>query len=104
MATESNMKDRPQTDVSRREMLKGAITGAAAVGLSAVDPASAQAQSGAEQPKNPYGGGPGTVALHGWPDPAVFGHPVSHGCVRVPAAALRALARIPLGSAVTITG
>jgi lipoprotein-anchoring transpeptidase ErfK/SrfK len=51
-----------------------------------------------------YGGGPGTVALHGWPDPAVFGHPVSHGCVRVPAAALRALARIPLGSAVTITG
>src|ERR1700691_994652 len=28
-----------------------------------------------------YGGGPGTVALHGWPDPAVFGHSVSHGCV-----------------------
>jgi lipoprotein-anchoring transpeptidase ErfK/SrfK len=49
-----------------------------------------------------YGGGPGTVALHGWPDQAVFGHAVSHGCVRVPAAALRALARIPLGSAVTI--
>jgi lipoprotein-anchoring transpeptidase ErfK/SrfK len=49
------------------------------------------------------GGGPGTVALHGWPDPAVFGHAVSHGCVRVPAAALRALARIPLGSPVTIT-
>jgi lipoprotein-anchoring transpeptidase ErfK/SrfK len=50
-----------------------------------------------------YGGGPGTVALHGWPDPAVFGHAVSHGCVRVPPAALRALARIPLGSPVTIT-
>ena len=31
-----------------------------------------------------YGGGPGTVALHGWPDPDVFGHAVSHGCVRVP--------------------
>jgi lipoprotein-anchoring transpeptidase ErfK/SrfK len=51
-----------------------------------------------------YGGGPGTVALHGWPDPAVFGHGVSHGCVRVPAAALRTLARIPLGTPVMITG
>jgi L,D-transpeptidase-like protein len=50
-----------------------------------------------------FGGGPGTVALHGWPDPAVFGHAVSHGCVRVPAAALRALSRIPLGSPVMIT-
>lgn len=49
-----------------------------------------------------FDGGPGTVALHGWPDPAVFGHPVSHGCVRVPASALRALSRIPLGSPVTI--
>ena len=51
-----------------------------------------------------FGGGPGTVGLHGWPDPAVFGHAVSHGCVRVPAAALRALSRIPLGSPVMITG
>jgi hypothetical protein len=51
-----------------------------------------------------YGGGPGTVGLHGWPDPAVFGHSVSHGCIRVPPAALRALSRIPLGSAVMITG
>jgi len=50
-----------------------------------------------------FGGGPGTVALHGWPDPAVFGHAASHGCVRVPAAALRALSRIPLGSPVMIT-
>jgi len=33
----------------------------------------------------------------------VFGHAVSHGCVRVPPAALRALSRIPLGSAVIIT-
>jgi lipoprotein-anchoring transpeptidase ErfK/SrfK len=31
-----------------------------------------------------YGGGPGTVGLHGWPDSAVFGHAVSHLCVRVP--------------------
>jgi L,D-transpeptidase catalytic domain len=51
-----------------------------------------------------FGGGPGTVALHGWPDPSVFGHAVSHGCVRVPAAALRALSRVPLGSPVLITG
>ena len=50
-----------------------------------------------------YGGGPGTVALHGWPDPAVFGHAISHGCVRVPSAALRALSGIPLGSPVLIT-
>src|SRR5580700_5640735 len=49
-----------------------------------------------------FGGGPGTVGLHGWPDPAVFGHAVSHGCVRVPAAALRALSRVPLGSAVML--
>lgn len=50
-----------------------------------------------------YGGGPGTVGLHGWPDPAVFGHAASNGCVRVPPAALRALSRIPLGSPVMIT-
>ncbi len=49
-----------------------------------------------------YGGGPGTVGLHGWPDSGVFGHAVSHGCVRVPAAALRALSRVPLGSSVMI--
>lgn len=50
-----------------------------------------------------FGGGPGTVGLHGWPDPAVFGHGVSHGCVRVPAAALQVLSRVPLGSPVMIT-
>jgi lipoprotein-anchoring transpeptidase ErfK/SrfK len=51
-----------------------------------------------------FGGGPGTVALHGWPDPGVFGRAVSHGCVRVPSAALSLLARVPLGSLVLITG
>jgi hypothetical protein len=51
---------------------------------------------------NTFGGGPGTVALHGWPDPAVFGHADTHGCVRVPATALRVLSRIPLGSSVVI--
>jgi lipoprotein-anchoring transpeptidase ErfK/SrfK len=50
-----------------------------------------------------FGGGPGTVGLHGWPDPAVFGHGVSHGCVRVPAAALQVLSQVPLGSPVMIT-
>src|ERR1700722_14533741 len=50
-----------------------------------------------------FGGGPGTVGLHGWPDPAVFGHAVSHGCVRVPPAALRTLSRVPLGSPVIIS-
>ena len=51
-----------------------------------------------------FGGGPGTVGLHGWPDTAVFGHAVSHGCVRVPAAALRILSQVPLGSSVMIVG
>jgi lipoprotein-anchoring transpeptidase ErfK/SrfK len=51
-----------------------------------------------------FGGGPGTVGLHGWPVSTVFGHAVSHGCVRVPAAALRVLAQVPLGSSVMIIG
>ena len=50
-----------------------------------------------------YGGGPGTVGVHGWPSPSVFGHAVSHGCVRVPKAALHVLSRLPLGSLVLIT-
>lgn len=50
-----------------------------------------------------FGGGPGTVGVHGWPNPSVFGRAVSHGCVRVPAAALRLLSSVPLGSIVLIT-
>ena len=50
-----------------------------------------------------FGGGPGTVGVHGWPNPSVFGRAVSRGCVRVPAAALRVLSQIPLGSLVLIT-
>ena len=34
---------------------------------------------------------------------AVFGHAASHGCIRVPATALQALSRIPLGTPVMIT-
>jgi lipoprotein-anchoring transpeptidase ErfK/SrfK len=50
-----------------------------------------------------FGGGPGTVGLHGWPDSSVFGEAISNGCVRVPAEALRVLSGIPLGSLVLIT-
>ena len=50
-----------------------------------------------------FDGGPGTIALHTWPSSEVFGHAVTHGCVRVPARALRLLARIPPGSPVIIT-
>ena len=50
-----------------------------------------------------FGGGPGTVGLHSWPDSSVFGRAVSHGCVRVPATALHVLSQIPLGSLVLIT-
>jgi hypothetical protein len=49
-----------------------------------------------------YGGGPGTVAFHGWPKPEVFGHAVSHGCIRVPSDALFQLRQIPAGSIVLI--
>jgi lipoprotein-anchoring transpeptidase ErfK/SrfK len=50
-----------------------------------------------------FGGGPGTVGIHGWPDTSVFGHAVSNGCLRVPAAALQLISRIPLGSLVVIS-
>jgi lipoprotein-anchoring transpeptidase ErfK/SrfK len=50
-----------------------------------------------------FGGGPGTVGLHGWPDPSAFGHAVSNGCLRVPATALHLLSGIPLGTLVLIT-
>lgn len=49
-----------------------------------------------------FGGGPGTVAIHGWPRANVFGAAVSHGCIRVPSAALDRLRRIPLGTLVLI--
>lgn len=50
-----------------------------------------------------FGGGPGTVAFHGWPSASVFGKAVTHGCVRVPADALKLLAKVPLGTPVSIT-
>jgi lipoprotein-anchoring transpeptidase ErfK/SrfK len=51
---------------------------------------------------NTYGGGPGTVALHGWPNSTVFGRASSDGCVRVPADALRLLMSLPLGTIVVL--
>lgn len=50
-----------------------------------------------------FGGGPGTVGIHGWPNPSVFGRAVSHGCVRVPNAALTILSHAPLGTLVLIS-
>lgn len=50
-----------------------------------------------------FAGGPATIAIHGWPNPEVFGHDASNGCVRIPTPALHALAAVPLGSLVTIT-
>ncbi len=49
-----------------------------------------------------FGGGPGTVAFHGWPGKDVFGKAVTHGCVRVPADALARLSKAPLGTPVEI--
>ena len=49
-----------------------------------------------------YGGGPGTVALHCWPDASVFGSAASHGCVRVPPDALAQLRQVPLGTLVIV--
>ena len=51
---------------------------------------------------NSYGGGPGTVALHGWPNASVFGKDASDGCVRVPDEALRMLSSLPLGTVVRL--
>ena len=57
MANDENTKS-PQTDLTRRNVLKGAGALAAAVGISAIDPTAAQAQENCEPPVNPYGGGP----------------------------------------------
>lgn len=50
-----------------------------------------------------FRGGPGTVALQGWPDRSVFGRATTQGSIRVPKRALKALAVVPLGSLVLIT-
>ncbi|WP_052596139.1 L,D-transpeptidase [Luteipulveratus mongoliensis] len=50
-----------------------------------------------------YGGGPGTVAVHGWPTKAGRTGKISHGCVRVPEAALDIFGKLPAGTPVSIT-
>jgi lipoprotein-anchoring transpeptidase ErfK/SrfK len=50
-----------------------------------------------------FGGGPGQVGIHGTDDPAGIGRDVSHGCIRLPNAAIERLARLlPLGTPVRI--
>lgn len=49
-----------------------------------------------------YAGGPGTVGIHGWNRSTVTGRPASHGCIRVPPAAMRALRGIAVGTPVRI--
>ncbi len=50
-----------------------------------------------------FGGGPGTVAVHGWPTPSGRVGEISHGCLRVPASALGIFAKLPTGTPVDIT-
>ncbi|TWP37930.1 L,D-transpeptidase [Leekyejoonella antrihumi] len=50
-----------------------------------------------------FGGGPGTVAVHGWPTKAGREGKVSHGCVRVPAGALSTFKKLPSGTPIDIT-
>lgn len=49
-----------------------------------------------------FGGGPGTVGLHTWPNGDVYGTASSDGCVRVPPDALQALTDVPSGTTVLI--
>ncbi|HWI44008.1 MAG TPA: L,D-transpeptidase [Nocardioides sp.] len=49
-----------------------------------------------------FGGGPGTVAIHGWTDPSVFGKAISHGCIRVPDDALAQVRTVPIGTPVVV--
>jgi hypothetical protein len=50
-----------------------------------------------------FGGGPGTVGIHTWPDNSFIGKANSDGCIRVPADALNRLVKVPLGTLVNIT-
>ncbi|SFB60965.1 L,D-transpeptidase catalytic domain [Amycolatopsis marina] len=50
-----------------------------------------------------FGGGPGTVGIHTWPDDSFVGKANSDGCIRVPQEALDKLVNLPLGTIVNIT-
>jgi lipoprotein-anchoring transpeptidase ErfK/SrfK len=49
-----------------------------------------------------FGGGPGTVGIHTWPDDSFVGKANSDGCIRVPQEALDQLVKLPLGTIVNI--
>ena len=49
-----------------------------------------------------YGGGPGTVAIHTWPNADVYGQAISNGSILVPQDALDQLVEVPLGTVVII--
>lgn len=50
-----------------------------------------------------FGGGPGTVGIHTWPDESFVGKSDSDGCIRVTKEALDKLVELPLGTIVNIT-
>ncbi|WP_199429982.1 L,D-transpeptidase family protein [Qaidamihabitans albus] len=50
-----------------------------------------------------FGGGPGTVGIHTWPDNSFVGQANSDGCIRVTEEALNELVKLPLGTIVNIT-
>ncbi|PRX44785.1 L,D-transpeptidase-like protein [Prauserella shujinwangii] len=49
-----------------------------------------------------FGGGPGTVGIHTWPDNSFVGKANSDGCIRVTKDALDQLVKLPLGTIVNI--
>jgi len=49
-----------------------------------------------------FGSGDGQVGIHGTDDPGSIGHPVTHGCIRVPAGLEPVLAKVPVGTPVVI--
>lgn len=49
-----------------------------------------------------FGGGPGTVGIHTWPDDSFVGQATSDGCIRVTQEALDELVKLPLGTIVEI--
>ena len=50
-----------------------------------------------------FGGGPGTVGLHTWPNTSFVGKANSDGCIRVTKETLDQLVKLPLGTIVNIT-
>lgn len=49
-----------------------------------------------------FGGGPGTVGIHTWPDNSFVGQANSDGCIRVTKEALKELVKLPLGTIVEV--